>query len=190
MESDGSRNHREHNRVIERYMCSRALVELQVELGGEGWLIKRGASWTKFSESMNRSCWNSGKEQLATVEFRRDLLSENELRQQSLDFVRLFRQGVAGGNFTDITAQDWEPVKDMLASLSKSRAQQGFTPSDTALFVFSFKLPLFNRLRKEHGKDEHGLAENMWRTSVLLDKLGLYTTEIYQQSREQVIIRQ
>lgn len=130
------------------------------------------------------------KEQLATVEFRRDLLSENELRQQSLDFVRLFRQGVAGGNFTDITAQDWEPVKDMLASLSKSRAQQGFTPSDTALFVFSFKLPLFDRLRKEHGKDEHGLAEDMWRTSVLLDKLGLYTTEIYQQSREQVIIRQ
>lgn len=130
------------------------------------------------------------KEQLEAVKLRRDPLSENELRQQSSEFIRHFRQGVAGGNFTDITVQDWAPVREILASISESRVQQGISPSDTALLVLSFKQPLFDRLRKEYGEDAHGLAEDVWQTSVLLDKLGLYTTEIYQQSRERVIIRQ
>lgn len=130
------------------------------------------------------------KEQLADVTFRRDLLSENDLRQQSSEFVRLFRQALAGGNLIDITAQNWQPLKEMLAAISKSRAQQGFSPSETALFVLSFKQPLFDRLRKEYGQDTEGFAEDVWMTTVLLDKLGLYITEVYQHSREQIIVRQ
>lgn len=130
------------------------------------------------------------KEQLAAVTFRRDLVSEDQLRQQSTEFVRLFRQGIAGGDYADITTRDWEPLREMLASVSKSRAQQGFSPSETASFVFSFKQPLFDRLRKEHGKDADGFGEDVWLITVLLDKLGLYTSEIYQQSRDQIIMRQ
>jgi len=130
------------------------------------------------------------KEQLAAVTLRRDIMSEDELRQQSSEFIRLLLQGIAGDNLTDITAQDWAPVRELLASFSKSRAQQGYSPSETATFVFSLKQPLFDRLRKEHGKDADGLAEDVWVATVLLDKLGLYTTEVYQQSREQIISRQ
>jgi len=129
------------------------------------------------------------KEQFAAVTLRRDLMSEDQLRQQSSEFVRLFRQGVAGA-LTDITTQDWAPVKEMLASVSKSRAQQGFGASETATFVFSFKQPLFDRLWTEYRNDAKGLADDVWITTVLLDKLGLYTTEMYQQSREQIIARQ
>jgi len=55
--------------------------------------------------------------------------------------------------------------------------------------VFSLKQPLFSRLRAEIREPE-ALADELWTASVLLDKLGLYTTEVSQKSREEVILRQ
>jgi rsbT co-antagonist protein RsbR len=130
------------------------------------------------------------KEQLSSVTLRRDLISEAQLREQSSEFVRLLGQRIDGGNYTDITTEDWGPVRDMLTSVSDSRAKQGFSPSETASFVFSFKQPLFDRLRKEHGKDADALAEDVWLASVLVDELGLYVGEVYQEVREQIIVRQ
>ena len=60
---------------------------------------------------------------------------------------------------------------------------------DGATFVFSLKKPLFDRLRREFAKDVDALAET-WTATQLLDKLGLYTTEVYQKTREEVITRQ
>ena len=85
---------------------------------------------------------------------------------------------------------EWSGVREMLANLSRSRGLQGFTPSETASFVFSLKKPLFARLRREFSKDAEALAEVTWAATELLDKLGLYTTEVYQKSREEVIGRQ
>ena len=56
--------------------------------------------------------------------------------------------------------------------------------------MFSLKQPLFTRLRQAHGPDADGLAEDVWQATVLLDTLGLYSTEMYQQRREALIIRQ
>jgi rsbT co-antagonist protein RsbR len=81
-------------------------------------------------------------------------------------------------------------VRDFLGGLSRSRAAQGFTPAQTAMFVFSLKQPIFTRLRKESGKDADALANEVWGATALLDQLGLYTTEIHQKSREEIIIRQ
>jgi rsbT co-antagonist protein RsbR len=78
----------------------------------------------------------------------------------------------------------------MLADFSRSRGLRGFTPSETATFVFSFKQPLFSALRRSSEQNPVELVENMWVTNLLLDKLGLYTTEVYQKSREEVIRRQ
>ncbi len=63
-------------------------------------------------------------------------------------------------------------------------------PAETATFVFSLKQPLFDRLRNEMKSDADALAEELWGASVLIDKLGLLTTEVYQKSREDVIARQ
>ena len=57
------------------------------------------------------------------------------------------------------------------------------------MFVFSLKQPLFERLRKEL-RDADSLGEVMWDATLLIDKLGLFTTEAFQKSREQVISRQ
>ncbi|MEY2616505.1 MAG: rsbT co-antagonist protein RsbR, partial [Verrucomicrobiota bacterium] len=55
---------------------------------------------------------------------------------------------------------------------------------------FSIKQPLFTALRLSGGIDSADLVESMLAADGLLDKLGLYTTEVYQQSREQLIRRQ
>jgi rsbT co-antagonist protein RsbR len=81
-------------------------------------------------------------------------------------------------------------VRDVLAELSRERAAQGFTPSDTAMFVFSLKQPLFSGLRTRTADSTQRYEDAVWSTSVLLDKLGLYTAEVFIKTREELIRRQ
>jgi rsbT co-antagonist protein RsbR len=115
-------------------------------------------------------------------------ISDSELSGQLQEFLTLFEAAIASGN--DIENAPWTPVRDFLDSISRSRALQGFTSDETASFIFSFKKPLFERLRKELVKDPQALADETWRASELLDKLGLYTTKSFQKSREDIISRQ
>jgi rsbT co-antagonist protein RsbR len=80
-------------------------------------------------------------------------------------------------------------TREFLADLSRSRVKQGFTPSETAVFVFSLKEPLFARMRAAI-KDAEELGTATWDASSLLDELGLYTIEVFQKSREEIISRQ
>jgi rsbT co-antagonist protein RsbR len=130
------------------------------------------------------------KEQVGVAGRGASRLKEGELREQSGTLLRLLQQATQGDNITNIQAAEWYSVRELLAEISRSRSQQGFSPSETATFVFSFKQPFFGRLRRELGKDAEALGEEMWRATELLDKLGLFTTEIYQKSREEVIVRQ
>ena len=117
-------------------------------------------------------------------------ISESELRNQSREFLNLLQQATQGGSVTDIQGSSYGRVRDMLGDVSRSRGLQGFSPSETATFVFSLKRPLFSRIRKELATDADSLATVTWSATELLDKLGLYTTEVYQKSREDVITRQ
>jgi rsbT co-antagonist protein RsbR len=126
--------------------------------------------------------------QLSAPTLRADLIKERELREQSREFLQQFSTAInAASENTDAVA--WNPVKEVLAGVSRNRATQGFTPSETAMFVFSLKQPIFELLRKEI-QDIAKFAGESWRVTALLDKLGLYTTEVYQKSRESVIARQ
>ncbi|MFL6650730.1 MAG: STAS domain-containing protein [Sulfurifustaceae bacterium] len=129
------------------------------------------------------------KAQLSAETMRRDLIKEPELREQSGRFLAALREATANGNVTDIRASEWSGVKDLLAQLSRSRGLQGFTPSETATFVLSLKQPIFRRLREQQ-KSAEALADEFWTLTVLLDKLALFTTEVYQQGREEIIRRQ
>jgi rsbT co-antagonist protein RsbR len=128
--------------------------------------------------------------QLKAPGFRRDLIQESDVREQSREFLRRVRDAAAKGGIDDVDASAWEPVRDQLQTVSVERARQGFAPSETAMFVFSLKEPLFARLRQEIGTDAAALAEETWAANVLLDRLGLFTTEVYQQGREELINRQ
>ncbi len=119
---------------------------------------------------------------------RSDLIKEAELRSQCTQFLRLMKQALdsAGPNFQ---APAWDKVREMLSDISRTRAQQGFTPSETATFVFSAKRPFFTQLRQVC-RDADTLANEVWIANELLDTMGLYTTEVYQKSREETIKRQ
>jgi rsbT co-antagonist protein RsbR len=117
-------------------------------------------------------------------------IKEADLRGQCATFLRLLQEASQGDNLANVAAPEWSAAREMLDEVSRSRGQQGFSPSETATFVFSLKQPLFARLRRELGKDPEALAEETWRATELLDRLGLYTTEVYQRTREHVIARQ
>jgi rsbT co-antagonist protein RsbR len=128
------------------------------------------------------------KAQLAAVTLRGDLLKESELREQSRTFLAALQAATARGD--DINAEGWSEVREFLGNLSRSRALAGFSPVETATFVFSLKQPLFTRLRAELRSDPEAFGEELWRVTEMLDRLGLYTTEVHQKSREDVIARQ
>jgi rsbT co-antagonist protein RsbR len=116
-------------------------------------------------------------------------MKESELREQCREFLSLLQEAARTGNLENVSAAAWAPVQEFLAAISRSRAIQGFSPAETATFVFSLKKPLFARLRREIN-DAQSLADELWATSVLIDQLGLYTTEMHQKTREEVITRQ
>jgi rsbT co-antagonist protein RsbR len=126
--------------------------------------------------------------QVNSATYRSDRMSRQELTDHSRRFLTLLRDAVKNAD-PDIMSPSWSGVRQMLDDLSVARAQQGFSPSETATFIFSLKQPLFDRLQARIGNDSD-LLKRLWPTNMLLDRLGLYTTEIFQRGREQVIIRQ
>jgi rsbT co-antagonist protein RsbR len=128
--------------------------------------------------------------QRAAITRRADLLKDADLSEQSRRFLALFGQALEGTDDSEIMAAGWTDVREMLSEVSRSRARQGFSPSETATFIFSLKEPLFASLRREVAGDGEALAMEIWEATVLLDKLGLFTTEVYQKGREEVIARQ
>lgn len=126
--------------------------------------------------------------QISATTMRADLVKESDLRDQSRKFLQLFIDLVQQDG-DDQNTEDWKSVKDLLADLSRTRAAQGFSPSETATFVFSLKQPMFDMLRRGLS-DVEELVREMWLTNALLDKLGLYTVEVYLQNRESIISRQ
>jgi rsbT co-antagonist protein RsbR len=120
---------------------------------------------------------------------RPDLMKESELREQCREFLALLQDASRTGDLENVAGSAWAPVHEFLGGISRSRAIQGFSPAETATFVFSLKKPLFSRLRREVS-DTQALADELWAATVLLDRLGVFTTEIYQKTREEVIARQ
>jgi rsbT co-antagonist protein RsbR len=135
------------------------------------------ADWVKLQ--LESGTWRAGR------------LQESQLRDESQRFLRMFTSGLAKseGNL-DARGPHWSDVRDFLVELSRSRATQGFSPSQVATFVFSLKQPLFTHVRSALASEGEPLADALWQTTALLDSLGLYTTEVYQQARESVISRQ
>ena len=130
------------------------------------------------------------RNQLEAGSLRSGQIKEDELRDQSRRFLREFTNALKSGDVDDVTGQAWSATRDLLSSFSCSRAQQGFTPSETATFIFSMKEPVFTLLRNEIKDHAQQLAALTWAVTKVLDKLGLYTAEVYARTREEVIKRQ
>jgi rsbT co-antagonist protein RsbR len=119
---------------------------------------------------------------------RTDLMKEAELQGQCQQFLTLLAHATTQS--VNIQTPVYDTLREMLAETSRSRALQGFSARETAMFIFSIKQPLFTAIRESLGKDATAMADEMWLTTEIVDGLGLYTSEAYLKAREETIRRQ
>jgi rsbT co-antagonist protein RsbR len=118
------------------------------------------------------------------------MVRDSELRTQAQEVLRLLADALdksAAGDRSDGPA--FAPVREVLSNLSRTRGAQGFSPSETVHFVLSVKRPLLALATEETG-DKAALFDEVNHVNLLLDELGIFTSEVHQKSREDVIRRQ
>ena len=115
---------------------------------------------------------------------------ETQLRRHCTQFLQALVKATANKGGENIEGPAWEDMRHVLEEIASERARQGSTPSETATFVFSLKQALFSRLRIELAKDVERLNEACWDVNLLIDKLGLFSIELFQRNREHIIARQ
>jgi rsbT co-antagonist protein RsbR len=128
--------------------------------------------------------------QLEALAVRSNVVSREQLRTHCQQFLAAFTAATRAGELQNTEHRSWDEVRDLLAEISATRARNGSTPSETASFVFSLKQPLFGQMNRELAADPAALAAASWTISTLLDKLGLFTIESFQRTRDQIIVRQ
>jgi rsbT co-antagonist protein RsbR len=117
-------------------------------------------------------------------------IRKDEQRSQCDDFLRAFTAALRADRDGDIDGRGWDDMRRVLDEVSSSRAKAGSTSSETATFVFSLKQPVFSVLRASLDNQPDVLAAAYWALSTMLDKLGLYTVEMFQRGRDRVVARQ
>ena len=131
--------------------------------------------------------WTS--QQMQSVARRRDLISDVDLRQESDEFLQAFIAALESGDSDKPTGPAWDRLHEQVSGMSISRARQGFSPTETATFVFSLKQPIFELINRTFTSADD-LARETWTATTAIDRLGLVITEHYQRGREEVIRRQ
>ena len=129
-------------------------------------------------------------QQLSDAGFRDDLMSNEELREQSNELLDTLLKAINDKNITDVESSDFEPVYEIVSGISMSRARQGFSPRETGTYVFSLKDALLKNLQEDLKDDPKALAEAVLKMNKLMDSLGIVTFETFIKGREEVILRQ
>ena len=128
--------------------------------------------------------------QLADAGLREDLMSNDELREQSGEVLDALLQSIADNDLTNFNSDAFNVVYEILSGISISRARQGFSPRETGVFVFSLKDAIIKSLITELKNDHESLVEALVTMNRLLDNLGIVTFETFIKGREEVILRQ
>ena len=110
--------------------------------------------------------------------------SAAEVRRELEDLYSLVVRAMSG---VDEPAGEQAPgeLRATLAELSRSRARNGFTPSETALSVFALKDAVYELIA-----DAAEMVPEYLAFARLMDDLGLLTFETYAAAREQIIADQ
>lgn len=128
--------------------------------------------------------------QLADAGLREDLMSNDELREQSAELLDNILKVITEKNVIDFNSDAFSTVYEILAGISISRARQGFSPRETGVFVFSLKDAILKTLISELANDQAALIEALVDVNKLLDNMGIVTFETFIKGREEVILRQ
>jgi rsbT co-antagonist protein RsbR len=130
------------------------------------------------------------KERLESDEFRDELISKKDLRQQSRQVLDMLAQALkdsAGADFDDPAFDD---LRHYLNEISHQRAVKGYTPLENATYVLSLRNVVAPLAAEEFGDDFEVLLREMNYFTRLLDKMGLVMVENFIRSREEIIRQQ
>ncbi|MDG4836161.1 STAS domain-containing protein [Micromonospora sp. WMMD967] len=116
----------------------------------------------------------------------RGRLSQAELRRQVQDLHRAIlvtgEQGVI-----DLSADNAAELRAALSELSRGRARQGFSATETTISVFALKDVLAELLQEAGGSNA---LSDFVAFAKLVDDMGLYTFESFVRTRESLIADQ
>lgn len=108
-----------------------------------------------------------------------------ELETELRPILEAFAAGATSGSI-NINDEAYAELRALLSELSRSRARQGYSPSETAASVFALKEALFDA-----STDGADISSSEWLDfNRILDALGLLTFETYALSRERIITQQ
>src|SRR5688572_11141302 len=128
--------------------------------------------------------------QLGDAGLREDLMSNEELREQSEELLNTLLKTINERNLSDVQSSDFEPVHEILGGISISRARQGFSPRETRIYIFSLKDALMKSMLEDLNGDPNAMIDGLVKISKLMDSLGVVTFETFIKGREEVILRQ
>ncbi|GAA1274758.1 STAS domain-containing protein [Saccharothrix xinjiangensis] len=107
-----------------------------------------------------------------------------ELERDFREFFAVLVPVIDGG---DVRGEELAEVRSLLEEMSRNRARNGYSPSETASSVFALKRVVFELAEDD---EDRGLYRQLMDFSTLLDALGLFTFESYTRAREEVIKEQ
>lgn len=130
------------------------------------------------------------KNQLTDETLREDLISNEELREQSEELLNTLLSILNENNIRNGESSDFEPVVEIISGISITRARQGFSPRETGLYILSLKEAMLQTLQTEIKDDPQALYDASIQVNRLIDSFSMVTFDTYIKGREEVILRQ
>ncbi|MFF6906084.1 STAS domain-containing protein [Streptomyces sp. NPDC012389] len=112
-------------------------------------------------------------------------ISKAEVDRELRELYAALEEALASGS-EDARGENLSETRALLTELSRNRARQGFTPSETAISVLALKKAFEPALRDGTAED----TDRYLRLSRVLDDLALFTIETYTRTREEIISSQ
>ena len=130
------------------------------------------------------------KNQLSDESLREDLMTNEDLREQSEELLDGLLKALNETNIANAASPDFENVSEILSGISITRARQGFTPKETGLYVLSLKEALLQTLLNEIKDNSEALYDATIKVNKLIDGFSMITFDTFIKGREEVILRQ
>ena len=112
------------------------------------------------------------------------------MQEQARELLSAIAEGSRSGDLNNVDGKGWDQARELMQSISASRARQGLNSTETATFILSLKRPLFDIVRRELAKTPEAVFEEIWTITLLLDGLALLTAEAFLATREKLIQQQ
>ncbi len=117
-------------------------------------------------------------------------IPEAQLMKQSYDLLEMLRQEISKPGNGEIAGKESEKLLSLLRNIISIRAEQNFSSSETAAYIFSLKDVLFRYFRDSFADAPGILQQEVMRVSSIIDRVGIISFDIYSEIREDIINRQ